>query len=65
MLNDLIKDNVKEIIQLQNRIELENQQYTTKKEKRYNFSRYSLPTVFLRDIYEEHLSLEDGDKVSQ
>lgn len=64
-MNDLIKDNVKEIIQLQNKIDLENQEYTTKKEKHYNFSKYSLPTVSLRDIYEEHLSLEDGDKASQ
>ena len=64
-MNDLIKDNVKEIIQLQNKIKLGNQEYTTKKEKHYNFSKYSLPTVFLRDIYEEHLSLEDGDKASQ
>ena len=64
-MNDLIKDNVKEIIQLQNKIKLENQEYTTKKEKHYNFSKYSLPSVFLRDIYEEHLSLEDGDKASQ
>ena len=64
-MNDLIKDNVKEIIQLQNKIKLGNQEYTTKKEKHYNFSKYSLPTVFLRDIYEEHLSLEDVDKASQ
>ena len=64
-MNDLIKDNVKEIIQLQNKIKLGNQEYTTKKEKHYNFSKYSLPTVFLRDIYEEHLSLEDVNKASQ
>ena len=28
--------------------------YTTKRVTRYNFSKYSLPIVFLRDIHEEN-----------
>ena len=28
--------------------------YTTKRGKRYNFSKYSLPIVFLRDVHEEN-----------
>ena len=43
-LNDLIIDNLKEIMQLQNNIKLDDLEYTTR--KRYNFIRYSLPIVF-------------------
>ena len=28
--------------------------YTTKRGKRYNFSKYSLPIVFRRDVHEEN-----------
>ena len=30
-------------------------------EKTYNFSKYALPIVFLRDIYERKLTLEEAD----
>ena len=36
--------------------------YKSKCRKVRNFSKYSLPTVFLRDILEGHLSLEDTDE---
>ena len=49
-------------MQLQNNIKLDDLEYTTKRGTRYNFSRYPLPIVFLRDIYEENLSLEDADE---
>ena len=35
--------------------------YKSKHRKTYNFSKYSLPTVFLRDIHEGHLSIEGDD----
>ena len=35
--------------------------YKSKRGKTYNFSKYSLPTLFLRDIYEGHLSIEKAD----
>ena len=49
-LNDLIIDKLKEIMKLQNNIKLGNLKYTTKSRKSYNFSRYSLPIVFIKDI---------------
>ena len=45
-MNNLIIDKLKEIVQLQKNIKLDALKYTTKREKRYNFSRYSLPIVF-------------------
>ena len=45
-VNDLIIDKLKEIVQLQNNIKLDDLEYTKKRRKRYNFSRYSLPIVF-------------------
>ena len=33
--------------------------YKSKRRKVYNFNKYSLLIVFLRDIHEGHLSLED------
>ena len=45
-LNDLIIDKLKEIMQLQYNIKLDDLEYTAKRGKRYNFSRYSLPIVF-------------------
>ena len=49
-LNDLIIDKLKEIMKLQNNIKLGNLKYTTNSRKSYNFSRYSLPIVFIKDI---------------
>ena len=60
-LNDLIIDKLKPIMQLQSNIKLDDLEYATKRGKRYNFSRCSLPIVFLRDIQGGNLSLEDAD----
>ena len=57
-LNDLIIGNLKEIIQLLANITLEDLEYTTKRGKRYNFSRYSLPIAFLRSIHKGSFSLK-------
>ena len=35
--------------------------YKLKRGKTYNYSKYSLPIVFVRDINEGYLSLEDTD----
>ena len=59
--NDLIIDKLKEIMWLQNNIKLDDLEYTTKRGKRYNFSRYFLPIICLRDIPEGNLSLSDGN----
>ena len=61
-LNDLVIDKLKEIMQLKNNIKLDNLGYTTKRGKIYSFSKYTLPIVFLRDIHEGNLSLEDANK---
>ena len=61
-VNDLIIDIVKEIVPLQNNIRLDDLEYTTKRGKRYDFSRYPLPIVFLRDIPKGNLSIKDADK---
>ena len=60
-MNDLICDKLKEIVNLQNIIRTDNLRYKSKSRKVYNFSEYSLPIVFLRDIHEGHLSLKYGD----
>ena len=61
-LNDLIINKLKEIMQLQNNIKLDDLEYATKRRKNYNFSRYSLTIVFLKDIHEINLSLEYADE---
>ena len=58
----MIVDKLKEIMQLQNNIKLDDLEYPTKRGKRYNFRRYSLHVVPLRDIHKGNLSLEDADK---
>ena len=64
-LNHLIIDGPKEIIQLQNNVKLDDLEYTPKRGKCDNCSRYSLPIVFLRDMHEGNLSLEDAQKETQ
>ena len=49
-------------MQLQNNIKLDDLEYRVKREKRYNFSKYSIPIVFQRDIHEGNVSLEDADE---
>ena len=36
--------------------------YKSKTEKKYAFSKYSLPIVFLRDILEDNSTLTDADE---
>ena len=61
MITDLIRDNLTDIVDLQKIIKNDDLNYKPKRRKTYNFSKYSLPIVFLRDIHEEHLSLADAD----
>ena len=60
-MNDLIRIKLKEIIKLQGIIKNDDLNYKSKLKKTYNFGKYSLPTVFLRDIHEGYLSLENAD----
>ena len=59
-MNDLIINKLKDIKQLQNNIKLVELEHTGKRGKHYIFSIYSLPIVFLRDIQEWNLSVEDA-----
>ena len=61
-INDVITDKLKEIVQLQNKIKLDDLEYTTKRRKHYNFSRYTLPITFLRDMHEGNFSLKEVDE---
>ena len=47
---------------MQDIIKTDNLRYRSKSRKVYNFSKYSLAIVFLRDIHEGHLSLKDADE---
>ena len=49
-------------MQLQNNIKLDDLEYTAKRGKRYHFSKYYLPVVFLRAIHEGDLPLKDVDE---
>ena len=50
-MNDSIQDKLKEIVNLQDIIKTEDLSYKAKIKEVYNFNKYSLPTVFLGDIY--------------
>ena len=56
-MSDLIRDNLKEIVNLQDMIKTDKLHYKSKHRKVYNFNEY----CFLRDIHEEYLSLKDAD----
>ena len=58
MINELIRAKLKEIVELQDIIEKDGLNCKSKCGKTCNFSKYSLPIVFLRDIHEGHLSAE-------
>ena len=60
LLNDLIIDKFKKVIQLQDIIKIDNLNYKSNRKQTYNFGKYSLPT-FLRDIQEGYLSWKDAD----
>ena len=61
MINDLIVFKLKETIQLQERIESNELDYTSKRKKAYNLSKYALAIVFLREVYERKLTLQEFD----
>ena len=46
---------------MQDIIKKDDLNYKSKRGKTYNFSKYSLPTVSLRDIHKGHLSIEGPD----
>ena len=56
VLNHLISNKLKEIIELRNSIELDKLNY-----KKHDFNKVSLPSIFLRDIYTNDLSIENAD----
>ena len=61
-MNDLVIVKFKKIKQLQNNVRLDDlTKKTTTRGRYYNFSKYSLPIVFTRDIHKRNLSLQDAD----
>ena len=61
LMKDCIRVKLKEIVNLQGIIKLDELYYKSKRRKVYNFSEYSLPIVFLRDVHKGYLSLKDAD----
>ena len=62
-MNNLIWARSKEIVELRDIIKKDDLIYKSKSEKIHNFSKYSLPSVSIRDIIEGHLSMEkSGNK---
>ena len=59
-MKDLIRAKLKEIVELQ-KVKKDDLNYKSKREKTYNFSNYSVPIVFFRDIHKGNLSLGDAD----
>ena len=57
-LNDLMKDRLKEIIKLQSSFKTSNSNYLSKKQGR-NFINSSLPAMFLGDIDQISISIND------
>ena len=60
-MNNLIRDKLKEIVNLQDIINTDELRYKSKRRKVYNFNEYPLPISFLRDIHVRLLSLKDAD----
>ena len=60
VINDLIINKLKKIIELQNNIELDKLNY-----KNYNFNKLSLPTIFLRDIHTKDLTMKKNADIEQ
>ena len=61
LMDHLISEKLKKIINLQGIIHTDNLSYKSKSRKVYNFSEYYLLIAFLRDMHEEHLTLKDTD----
>ena len=60
-MSDLIRAKLKEIVDLRNIIKKDYLNYKSKRRKTYNFSKYLLAIVLLRDIPEGYLSIEKAD----
>ena len=60
-MNDLDRGKLNETVNLQRIIKTYDLRHKAKSKRVYNFNKYSLPIVFLRDIHKRHLSLEDAD----
>ena len=61
LINNLICAKLNKIVNWQDIIKKDIVNYKLKRGKTYNFWKYSLPIVFLRNIQEGYLSLEDAD----
>ena len=61
LINNLICAKLNKIVNWQDIIKKDIVNYKSKRGKTYNFWKYSLPIVFLRNIEERYLSLEDAD----
>ena len=61
LINNLIRTKLKKIVELQDIIKKEDLNYKSKRIKNYNFSKYSLSIVSLRDIHEGHFSIEKAN----
>ena len=61
LMNDLIRSKLKGTVELQDIIKKDDQNYKSKRGKTYNFSKQSLPAVFLIEIYKGHLSIEKAN----
>ena len=59
-MKNLVCAKLKEIVNLADIIKTDEPHFKSKHRKVYNFSEYSL-SVFLRDIHERYLSLEDAN----
>ena len=60
-MNDLIRAEFKEIVKLYDNIKKDDLSYKSKRGKTYNFGKYSLSIVFIRDIYGGQLSIKRAD----
>ena len=52
LMTELANCKLLEIIKSQSSVKLDNTEYTTNKGKQYNFSKFSLHFVFMKEIYE-------------
>ena len=52
LMTELANSKLLEIIKSQSSVKLDNTEYTTNKGKQYNFSKFSLHFVFMKEIYE-------------
>ena len=61
-LNKFINSKLKEIVEIQSSIKLHNLNYSTSG-KNYNFTKYLLPVLLSKNLYDGSLTLQDTDWV--